>query len=120
MKTFYQPGNAITFTAPSGGVVGGTPVIIGTMIVIPAFSAAQDEEFEGVAGGIHILPKATGQAWTEGAALYWDDTNKNCTTTSSGNTAIGTAVKVAGQAMPATADTQGYVFLNNTPSISPY
>lgn len=35
--------------------------------------------------------KATGEAWAIGAALYWDNTNKRFTTTSSGNTAAGFA-----------------------------
>ncbi|WP_444668575.1 capsid cement protein [Cereibacter changlensis] len=45
-----------------------------------------------VTRGVFDLPKAGAQAWALGAAIYWDDTNKLCTTTASGNTLIGRAV----------------------------
>jgi predicted RecA/RadA family phage recombinase len=39
-----------------------------------------------VIGGIVEYKAETGVAWTAGDALYWDDTNKQFTKTSSGNT----------------------------------
>jgi predicted RecA/RadA family phage recombinase len=41
------------------------------------------------------LAKVSAQAWTEGAKIYWDDTAKNFTTTSGGNTLAGVAAAAA-------------------------
>lgn len=55
------------------------------------------------------LPKASGESWTLGAQLYWDNTNFRFTTTASGNTAVGAA---AGAAAGSSATT-GTVLLDN-------
>lgn len=39
--------------------------------------------------------KATGEAWTVGQAIYWDNTAKKFTTTASGNTKCGYALEPA-------------------------
>ncbi len=53
--------------------------------------------------------KAAGQAWAGGADIYWNDTAKNFTTVTSGNTKAGYAVLDA-----ASADITGQIYL--TPS----
>jgi predicted RecA/RadA family phage recombinase len=95
MQNFIQPGNALTFTAPVGGVVSGGAYLIGALLVVAAVSASAGESFSGARVGVFELPKASGQAWTEGAALYWDNTAKVCTTTSTSNTRIGYATRAA-------------------------
>lgn len=107
MNNFIQPGLVQTFTAPNGGVVSGTAYQIGQAIVVAAFSAAQDAEFEGQIRGVFELPKATAQTWSEGALLYWDNSAKKFTTTSGGNTLAGTAMAAA-----LTGDTTGLVRLD--------
>ena len=107
MKTFLQEGNNLDLTAPSGGVTGGLPVKIGSIVAIPVNSAAEGEAFVGQVTGVHTLVKATGAAWTVGAKIYWDDTAKNCTTTATSNTLIGVATSAA-----ASGDTSGDVRLN--------
>ena len=104
---FIQEGNVLTLTAPSGGVVSGTPVLIGNLLVIPRTTAAQTLPFDGDTVGVHTLPKATGIAWTEGLLLYWDNSAKNVTTTTTSNYRIGVASAVA-----ASGDTTGPVRLN--------
>ena len=37
------------------------------------------------------LTKIGSQAWTVGALVYWDDTNKRCTTVATANLLIGVA-----------------------------
>lgn len=108
MKTFVQPGISVEFTAPSGGVVSGTGVLIGALLVIPQASAAVGERFNGITQGIVSHAKAASQAWTEGAKVYWDATNKVFTTTSSGNTLAGVAVEAVGSGV---GETTGKVFL---------
>lgn len=93
--TFKQPGDVLEFTAPSGGVTAGVPVLIGSVLVIPTTTAAQGVLFRGKRTGVHTVPKATGAAWTEGAILYWDNTAKNFTTTATSNFRVGFAAAAA-------------------------
>jgi predicted RecA/RadA family phage recombinase len=59
--------------------------------------------------GVFELIKIGSQAWTVGALVYWDDTNKRCTTVATGNLLIGVAtISVAGGA----GNTIGRVRLN--------
>lgn len=57
--------------------------------------------------GTYACPKATGQAWAQGALLYWDNTAKNFTTTVSTNTLAGHAESAA-----LSADTTGAIRLD--------
>ncbi|MDQ1079699.1 DUF2190 family protein [Pseudoroseomonas cervicalis] len=81
-------GKRIVCTAPAGGVVSGRFYIIGAMFGVALTTAAAGATFVLGLGEVWDLPKATG-ALTQGAAVYWDGTAGNVTTTSSGNTKIG-------------------------------
>jgi predicted RecA/RadA family phage recombinase len=105
-----KSGKVIDFVAPSGGVVSGTPVLIGAILVIPVASAVAGETFAGELRGQFTLAKASG-AITAGAAMYWDDTAKNVTTTS--NTGANKLVGFAPLAA-ASGDTTVDVVLNGT------
>lgn len=94
MKNFVQPGDTVTVTAPYD-VASGAGCLVGTLFGIAAYSAKTGEEVEIKATGVFDLPKTSAQAWTVGAAIYWDDTAKNCTTTATNNTLIGKALAVA-------------------------
>jgi len=107
MKVFVQPGDVLTLTAPAGGVVSGTAYLIGGLVVVAEATAAATEKFPARTAGVYTLAKATGQTWAEGAKLYWDDTAKKFTTTSTSNTFAGHAVAAA-----ATGDTTGQVRLH--------
>lgn len=107
MKNYVQHGDTLDLVAPSGGVVSGVAYLIGTIFAVAVVSAAEGATFAGRLTGVYTLPKATGEAWTQGAALYWDNTNKRLTTTSSGNTKVATAAVAAGS-----GDTSGYARLN--------
>lgn len=107
-RTFVQPGKVITLTAPSGGVVDGTPVQIGQILAIPTTTVAATLPFEGEVEGVHNLPKVSAQAWTEGALIYWDNSAKLCTTVSTSNLRIG----IAGFGGAANPSPTGLVRLN--------
>jgi predicted RecA/RadA family phage recombinase len=83
---FIKPGKICTFTAPGGGVVSGTPVLIGTLVVVPLTTVAAGLPFEGDVEGIWLLPKIAGVAWTEGALLYFDTAANNFGTVVSATT----------------------------------
>jgi predicted RecA/RadA family phage recombinase len=108
-RTYIAPGDVLTLTAPTGGVVAGTAYLIGGLVVIAQTTAAQTVAFDAYVTGVHSVTKADSQAWTEGALVYWDNTNKNFTTTSTSNYRAGIAVA----AVASTAGlTTGIVRLN--------
>jgi predicted RecA/RadA family phage recombinase len=94
---FSQDGNAIDFTAPSGGVVKGSFYKIGSAIVWAGEKAPEGEQFPGWMEGAYTdVPAATSQSWAEGVTLYWDDTAKKFTTTATSNTKAGVATAAKG------------------------
>jgi predicted RecA/RadA family phage recombinase len=95
MKNYRQDGDVMTLTAPAGGVVAGTGVKIGDILVIPTISAAATAQFTGQRTGIVEHAKLAAQAWTEGQQVNWDDTNKRFTTVTTGNFKAGVAAAVA-------------------------
>ncbi|MDR6952300.1 putative RecA/RadA family phage recombinase [Ancylobacter sp. 3268] len=106
MKNFVAPGDTLDLTAPAGGVVSGTAYLLGALVAVANFSADAGVKVAFSRRGVFTLPKATGQAWTEGAVLYWDNTAKNFTTTVSTNTKAAVAVAAA-----ANGDASGLVLL---------
>ena len=95
MKTFVQQGDVLEFTAPAGGVVAGTGVKIGDLLVIPLVTAAEGEKFNGRRTGVVEHAKLSAQAWTEGQQLNWDVTNSEFTTVTTGNFRAGVAAAAA-------------------------
>ena len=109
MKNYVQPGLTLTLTAPYD-VAAGACALVGAIFGVAASAVVSGARGEFDTQGVFDLAKATGAAWTEGAAIYWDNTNKNCTITATSNTLVGYAVKddVLG-AMPGSGDTAGRV-----------
>lgn len=93
MKNFIQPGENVTALAPAN-VLSGDGVLVGSLFGVAAYDALNGAEVELATRGVYELPKVTGQAWAAAwAPIYWDNTAKKCTTTSSGNTKIGVNMK---------------------------
>jgi predicted RecA/RadA family phage recombinase len=99
MKNFVQPGNVMTVTVPDGtddeAVSAGDGLLIGSMFGVVAYDAEPGGTTELHVVGVYDMAKTSAQAWTLGAAVYWDDSAKVVTTTSGGNTLIGVAAAVA-------------------------
>lgn len=110
MATNYiQPGDCITLTAPSGGVTSGGVYLFGNLLVVATSTAAEGATFEGCTTGVFSVTKAGSQAWTVGALVYWDNSAKNFTTTSTSNYRAGCAVAAVGSGA---GETTGKVRLN--------
>lgn len=95
MKTMISEGDVIDFTAPSGGTTSGVGVMLNKLFLIPVTSNVQGDMVAGKASGVfdHIAEGAgSGQAFAVGEDVFWDNTNKRMTKTSSGNTKVGVAV----------------------------
>lgn len=108
MKTFIQPGHALTLAAPHD-VASGDGLLVGALFGIATHDAATGAEVETQLTGVVEIAKAASQAWTAGAKVYWDNTAKRATTVASGNTLIGVAVLAVGAGAE---DTIGRVRLN--------
>jgi len=93
MKNYIKAGGSLSFVAPVGGVVSGGAYLIQALLVVAITSAEAGAEFEGQLVGVVELPKATGVSGAIGQKAYWDNTAKNITTTSSGNTLVGVFAK---------------------------
>ena len=110
MKTYVQPGNTITLTAPYA-VASGDGLLVGSIFGVATGTAALGEPVETALVGVFDITKIGSQAWTAGARVYWDGTNKRTTTVATSNTLIGVATEaVAGGA----GDTIGRVRLNGS------
>ena len=110
MKNFVQPGNTITLTAPYA-VASGDGLLVGSIFGVASGTAALGETVEAALTGVYDLKKVASQAWAAGDKVYWDNTAKEATKTTTSNTLIGVAVvAVAGGA----GDTIGRVRLNGS------
>jgi len=96
MKNFVQDGDAVYVPAPTGGVASGHLVVIGSLVGVAGFDAAAGEIVPLHIGGIFSLPKRAVEAWSPGAAIYWDATDGYAT-------AASTAIKI-GVATPLAPD----------------
>lgn len=96
MKNFVQNGERITLAAPAA-ITSGDGVLVGDLFGVAEGSAASGADVVLVLEGVFTLPKAAGVI-ALGANVYWNTTNKNVTTTSSGNKLIGNAFVAAADA----------------------
>lgn len=108
MRNFVARGDVIPFIA-AAALTGGQGLLLGAAFGVVADTVANGDPAELNLGGVYDLPKAASQAWTVGALVYWDDTNKVCTTSASGNTKIGFAYAAVGNGA---GETTGRVRLN--------
>lgn len=94
MKNYIQTGDNVTVAAPAD-VLSGAGVLVGSLFGVASADAASGASVVIVTRGVFTLPKTSAQAWTVGAKIYWDATNKVCTTTATSNTEIGVAIEAA-------------------------
>jgi predicted RecA/RadA family phage recombinase len=108
MKNYVQPGNTITLTAPYA-VASGDGLLVGAIFGVASGAGALGEPVEAALVGVFDLTKVGSQAWAAGAKVYWDNTNKRCTTVATDNTLIGVATEAVASGA---GDTIGRVRLN--------
>jgi len=108
MKNFVQAGDTITVPAPYDRS-SGQGAKVGQIFGVCTGDALSGADVAFKTSGVFDLTKAGSQAWTVGALVYWDDTNKRCTTVATGNLLIGAAVAAVDNAA---GSTTGRVRLN--------
>jgi predicted RecA/RadA family phage recombinase len=94
MKNYIQKGTTLTLVAPYN-VLSGDGFKVGAIFAIAVGAALANNPVEGVTEGVFALPKTSGQAWTLGQKIYWDDTNKRCDTDGTTGMLIGVATVIA-------------------------
>jgi predicted RecA/RadA family phage recombinase len=109
MKNYVQPGNSLTVPAPSGGVVSGQPVVIGSLRGFASATAAEGEDVAIPRIGVYEVVKEAGVAWSIGDKLYLKADGSGFNKTASANTLFGFAALAA-----ASGDVVGYLCLGDT------
>ena len=104
---------AAPVVVPAGGLAPGVALGCGLRsgLASAAGAAALGDPVGTALVGVFDITKVGSQAWTVGARVYWDDTNKRCTTVATENTLIGVAVEAVASGA---GDTIGRVRLNAT------
>lgn len=99
-KNFVQNGDVLTLAAPEA-VTSGRGILIGTLFGIAQGDAESGALVDVKTDGVWTHAKTSAQAWTVGAAIYWDNTAKVFTTVSTGgNVLVGKAVAIAADPSP--------------------
>lgn len=106
MKSQVQDGCTIPLIAPYD-VASGAGFLVGSIFAVAASAALSGAEVEGKRHGVFDLAALSTDTASQGAKLYWDNTNKRLTTTASGNTLVGAAA-----AAKANGDTTARVLLD--------
>ncbi len=115
-RTFIQPGDTVSLTAP-GNVVSGQMVLIGLLFGVVEGDAAQDAKMEVGMTGVRDLPKVNGEEFAEGDPVYVNPDALQSVHAHDGEGAfafIGVAVAAAGS-----ADETARVRLNGVPVAIP-
>lgn len=90
-----QDGVVLEVTAPYA-VTAGAGVQVGTKLHGIALAAAANGAAVRIATrGVWSVAKVSAQAWAVGDLIYWDNTAKLFTTTSTSNLLVGVAVAAA-------------------------
>jgi predicted RecA/RadA family phage recombinase len=96
---FIHDGNTLDYT-PSANVSAGDVVVQGDLVGIAKLDIAAGALGALTVTGIFDVPKASGAgtAIAAGAKVYWNATNKQATTTATGNKYLGKSVRAAADA----------------------
>jgi predicted RecA/RadA family phage recombinase len=110
MATNYvQPGDVVTLAAPYDRTTG-QGAQVGSIFGVALATVLSTVNGEFKTSGVWTLTKIGSQAWTQGQKIYWDNSNKRCTSVATDGILIGVATEaVAGGA----GDVTGPVRLNS-------
>ncbi len=97
-RNYIQPGRVITVPAPSGGVLSGVPVLIGTLFGVAQHDAAEGQDLELLTEEVVELPKAAPLAIGIGDRLFWNAGDGVLDKTATAQLCVGVAVAAAASA----------------------
>jgi predicted RecA/RadA family phage recombinase len=100
MQNSIQPGETLDFIAPNiagtGKIASGQPHLDNDVFYVAATEAAEGESVAGVTVGVFELTKKSADNISTMTKVYWDSTNREITTTASGNKPVGHSTEEAG------------------------
>lgn len=97
LASFWNKGERIDHVA-SADLAANEIVVIGKRIGVAGADIASGAKGALYVEGVFKMPKASSEAITAGAEVYWDATNKCITATSTDNTKAGFATEAAAAA----------------------
>lgn len=95
MKNFIQDGDAMDYTA-GATITSGSGVLVGKRLGVAQLDMVSGTKSALAMEGVFSLPKLSTDVVAQGDLLYWDDTNKRLTVTTTNNTLAGFAFAAAG------------------------
>jgi predicted RecA/RadA family phage recombinase len=106
MKNYVQSGDLITVAAPYA-VFSGQGVLVGSLFGVATCDAANGASVDIMPEGVFDIAALASDTGTAGAKMYWDNTNKRLTTTTTSNTLVGVLTQAKGN-----GDTTARVYLD--------
>ncbi|MDE8690754.1 DUF2190 family protein [Faecalibacterium sp. DFI.5.82] len=98
IANYQQPGSAIDYpNGTSSAIVAGQVVSLTTRIGVAGTDIPASEVGSLYVKGVFTMPKATSTAITIGAAVYYDATGDNITTTAASHIPAGWAIAAAAE-----------------------
>jgi len=91
----HSDGEVIVITA-GATIASGEVVKVGDLIGVAVVGGASGDSVALNLEGVYEVPKKSADAIAQGVACYWDDSNKQITTTASSHTFAGYAFAAAG------------------------
>jgi predicted RecA/RadA family phage recombinase len=97
MKNYVQPGDVISAVAPYQRNAGEASILGGSLFGVAVDTVASGSTGVFALNGVYDITKNTGagESYTLGQRLFWDNTNKRITSTSTSNVAVGLCVVAA-------------------------
>ena len=97
MKNYIQDGDRLDYANSSGNTItSGTAVLVGKRVGVAVADIANNTTGVLAMEGVFNLPKLSTDVLAQGDLLYWDNTNKRLTSTTTSNTLCGYAQNAAG------------------------
>lgn len=98
IANYQQPGSAIDYpNGTSSAIVAGQVVSLTTRIGVAGTDIPASEVGSLYVKGVFTMPKAASTAITIGAAVYYDATGDNITTTAASHIPAGWAIAAAAE-----------------------
>lgn len=91
MNNMIQDGDRMTVAAPYALTAGQGALVGAALFGVACNTAASGGTVELEMTGVVRLTALGTDTFTVGALVYWDNTNRRCTSTASGNRIIGQA-----------------------------
>lgn len=95
-QSYKQPGSILTLNAPYARATSGLGAKVGAIFGVSCDAVDNAVDGQFWTDGVHSLAKVGSQAWSVGDRIFWDDSNKRCTSTATDGMLIGVCTTAVG------------------------